>query len=265
MTRDEFADITRSFPEKSLLEVLPSRAGRNVHGRITSRHRGAGHKQMYRKVDFKRNKVEIPGKIFSIEYDPYRSARIALVHYVDGEKSYVVAPVGLKVGDKIISSDKEADIRPGNCLRLKNIPTGTNIFNIELKPGRGGQMVRSAGCLAQLMGKEGMYAQVKLPSDEMRKVLLECRATVGQVSNTDHENMSIGKAGRTRWMGIRPQSRGTAMNPVDHPHGGGHGKDHGGRHPVSPWGKPTQGKKTRKNKLTDKFVIRSRHKARKKL
>ena len=257
-TGHDFTGLSKERPEKSLVEPLNKTGGRNVHGHITSRHRGDGHKRLYRKVDFRRDKLDIPAKVARIEYDPNRSARIALLNYVDGEKRYIVAPTGLSVGSLVVSSDKEIDILPGNSLLLKNIPTGTNIFNIELKPGAGGQMVRSAGCLAQLMAKENEYGLVKLPSGEVRKVLLACRATIGQVSNPDHENISVGKAGRSRWKGIRPQSRGTVMNPVDHPHGGGHGKDHGGRNPVTPWGKPTKGYKTRNNKRTDKFIIKDR-------
>ncbi len=257
-TGHEFTEITKKAPEKSLTEALPRTGGRNVHGHITSRHMGGGHKRLYRLIDFKRSKLDIPAKVASIEYDPNRTARIALLHYMDGEKCYIVAPLGLNVGVKIVSSNKDVDILPGNALLLQNIPTGTNIYNIELKPGHGGQMVRSAGCLAQLMAKEGKYGLVKLPSGEVRKVLLTCRATIGQVSNPDHENITIGKAGRSRWLGIKPQSRGTVMNPVDHPHGGGHGKDHGGRNPVTPWGKPTKGYKTRWNKRTDKFIVKDR-------
>lgn len=258
-TTDDFKDLSkRAVVVKSLLEFIPASGGRNAHGHITSRHIGGGHKRLYRKIDFKRNKLEIPGKVASIEYDPNRSARVALIHYLDGEKRYIVAPHGLSAGNQVVSSNKEVEINPGNALLIKNIPTGTNLYNIELKPGFGGQMVRSAGCLAQLMAKEGRYALIKLPSGEVRKVLVECRATIGQVSNLEHENLTVGKAGRTRWSGRRPQSRGTAMNPVDHPHGGGHGKDHGGRHPVSPWGQPTQGYKTRNNKRTDKFIVQDR-------
>ncbi len=257
-TGHEFLGLSKERPEKSLVESLSKKGGRNAHGHITSRHRGGGHKRLYRLVDFRRDKLDIPAKVARIEYDPNRTARIALLNYVDGEKRYIVAPHGLNEGSTVVSSNKEVDILPGNALLLKNIPTGTNIFNIELKPGAGGQMVRSAGCLAQLMAKENEYGLVKLPSGEVRKVLLSCRATIGQVSNPDHENISIGKAGRSRWKGIRPQSRGTAMNPVDHPHGGGHGKDHGGRNPVTPWGKPTKGYKTRNNKRTNKFIIKDR-------
>lgn len=255
---DDFKDITKSKPEKSLVRKLKRSNGRNSHGRITSRHRQGGHKRRYRLIDFKRNKLDVPAKVASIEYDPNRSGRIALLHYADGEKRYIVAPHNLKVGDQVIASDKEIDIQPGNALLLENVPTGTGIYNIELKPGKGGQLVRSAGTTAQLMAKEGKYAQVRLPSGEVRKVALKCRVTVGQVSNPLHENTTIGKAGRSRWLGIRPQTRGTSMNPVDHPHGGGHGRDHGGRNPVTPWGQPTKGYKTRKNKRTDKFIVRSR-------
>lgn len=257
-TGHDFKEITTDRPEKSLVVFLPKQTGRNVYGHVTSRFKGGGHKQAYRIIDFKRTKLDIPAKVATIEYDPYRSARIALLHYVDGEKAYIIAPHTLKPGQTIVSSDKEVDIIPGNALLLKNIPTGTNIYNIELKPGRGGQMVRSAGCMAQLMAKEEKYAQVKLPSGEVRMVLVSCRATIGQVSNLDHENISIGKAGRTRWLGKRPHTRGTAMNPVDHPHGGGHGKDHGGRNPVTPWGQPTKGYKTRNQKRTDKFIVKDR-------
>jgi len=258
-TTNDFSDITKVVPEKTLVEKLTRSYGRDVYGHLTSRHRGGGHKRVYRKIDFARNKLDVPAKVAGIEYDPNRSARIALLHYLDGEKRYIVAPDGLKVGSKVVSSDKEIDINMGNALLLKNIPTGTNIYNIELKPGAGGQMVRSAGCMAQLMAKEGRYAQVRLPSGEVRLVLLQCRATVGQVSNLDHENITIGKAGRYRWLGWRPHTRGTAMNPVDHPHGGGHGRDHGGRNPVTPWGKCTRGMKTRKNKRTQRFIVKERN------
>lgn len=257
-TGHDFSGLSKERPEKSLVESLPRHSGRNVHGHITSRHRGGGHRRLYRLVDFRRDKLEIPAKVASIEYDPNRSARIALLNYADGEKRYIIAPHGLNAGNSVLSSNNEIDILPGNALLLKNIPTGTSIFNIELKPGAGGQMVRSAGCLAQLMAKENGYGLVKLPSGEVRKVLLTCRATIGQVSNPDHENITIGKAGRSRWKGIRPQSRGTVMNPVDHPHGGGHGRDHGGRNPVTPWGQPTKGYKTRNNKRTNRFIIKDR-------
>lgn len=257
-TTHDFSEITKWEPEKNLCEPMKNSGGRNAFGHITSRYMGGGHKRRYRKIDFIRDKLDIPATIASIEYDPNRTSRIALLHYQDGEKRYIVAPLGLKVGQKVQSSDKEIDIHPGNALLIKNIPAGTPIYNIELKPGHGGQMVRSAGCLAQLMAKEDDYALVKLPSGEVRKILVRCRATIGQVGNIDHENISIGKAGVKRWMGIKPHVRGTVMNPVDHPHGGGHGRDHGGRHPVTPWGKPTKGFKTRNNKRTDKFIIKDR-------
>lgn len=257
-TGHDFAGITKERPEKSLLESLKKTGGRNCHGHITSRFIGGGHKRAYRKIDFVRDKLDIPATVAAIEYDPNRSARIALLHYADGEKRYMVAPYGLQTGSRVVSSDKDIDILPGNSLLLRHIPAGTNIYNIELKPRGGGQMVRSAGTLAQLMAKEGDWGQVKLPSGEVRKVLLNCRATIGQVGNLDHENITIGKAGRVRWRGRSPHSRGTAMNPVDHPHGGGHGKDHGGRNPVTPWGKPTRGYKTRMNKRTDRFIVKDR-------
>ncbi|MDO8519004.1 MAG: 50S ribosomal protein L2 [Deltaproteobacteria bacterium] len=257
-TGHDFAEITKAHPEKSLLEAIRKTGGRNVNGHITSRFIGGGHKRSFRKIDFVREKLDVQAVVAGVEYDPNRSARIALLHYKDGEKRYILAPVGIKTGQTVVSSDKDVDIVPGNALLLKNIPAGTNIYNIELKPGAGGQMVRSAGTLAQLMAKEGKYGQIKLPSGEVRQVLLTCRATIGQVGNLDHENISIGKAGRQRWIGLKPHTRGTAMNPVDHPHGGGHGKDHGGRNPVTPWGKPTRGYKTRTNKRTDKFIIKDR-------
>jgi large subunit ribosomal protein L2 len=256
LTNDE---ITVSKPHKPLTENKQRTNGRNNVGRITVRHRGQGHKRHYRIVDFKRDKVGIPGKVATIEYDPNRSARIALVNYVDGEKRYIIAPVGLQVGQTLLSGP-EADILTGNALPLKNIPLGTQVHNIELKPGKGGQMARSAGSFAQLVAKEGGVAQLRLPSGEIRRVPVECMATVGQVGNTEHENVSLGKAGRTRWMGKRPTVRGVAMNPVDHPHGGGEGKTSGGRHPVSPWGQPTRGYKTRNNKRTDKFIVKRRTK-----
>lgn len=259
MTMYDFAEITKSEPEKSLIEHHHRKVGRNCYGRITSRHRGAGVKRLYRKIDFKRDKVGIPAKVAAIEYDPNRSARIALLHYADGEKRYIIAPREIKVGDELITSPN-ADPRPGNTLPLKMIPQGTLIHNIELKPGHGGQLVRSAGCSAQLMAREGGYALVRLPSGELRKILEECMATIGDVSNPDHINVSIGKAGRNRWKGIRPQSRGVVMNPVDHPMGGGEGKTSGGRHPCTPWGKPTKGYKTRKNKATDKYIVKRRTK-----
>jgi len=254
-----FEEVTKTKPEKGLITVAKKSAGRNALGRITSRHRGGGHKRHYRIIDFKRNKAGIPAKVASIEYDPNRSARIALLNYVDGEKRYILCPVGLSVGD-VIMSGPEADIKPGNALPLKNIPLGTLIHNIELKLGKGGQIVRSAGTFAQLMAKEDRYAQVKLPSGEVRYVLLTCSATIGQVGNVIHENISLGKAGRNRWLGVRPQSRGVAMNPVDHPMGGGEGRSSGGRHPCSPWGIPTKGYRTRKNKRTDQYIVRRRSK-----
>ncbi|MCL6548156.1 MAG: 50S ribosomal protein L2 [Alicyclobacillus sp.] len=259
MSVSTFEEITTDKPEKSLLVPLRKRAGRNHQGRITVRHRGGGHKRMYRIIDFKRNKDGVPAKVATIEYDPNRSARIALLHYVDGEKRYIIAPLGLKVGDTVVSGP-DADIRPGNALPLANIPVGTVIHNIELQPGRGGQLVRAAGAAAQLMAKEGKYAHVRLASGEVRLIRLECRATVGQVGNLDHENINIGKAGRSRWLGRRPSVRGVVMNPVDHPHGGGEGKAPIGRKsPVTPWGKPTLGKKTRKkNKQSNKYIIRQR-------
>ena len=252
-----FDEITSSTPEKSLVRSLKKTGGRNSYGRITSRHIGGGHKRKFRIIDFKREKLDIPAKVATIEYDPNRSARIALLHYADGEKRYILAPLGLNTGDTVVSSER-ADIKPGNTIPLKNIPLGSFVHNVELKVGKGGQIIRSAGSYGQLMAKEGDYAQVRLPSGEVRKVFIECRATLGQVGNIDHENVSVGKAGRTRWLGKRPKVRGVAMNPVDHPLGGGEGKSSGGRHPVTPWGKPTKGYKTRKNKSTDKYIIKKR-------
>lgn len=252
-------DITKTSPERSLLEKKTSSGGRNNNGRITSRFRGGGHKQRYRKIDFKRDKIGVPATIAAIEYDPNRTSRIALLHYADGEKRYILAPDGVKVGDKIISS-RNADIKSGNSLPLRAIPLGTLIHNVELHKGRGGQMVRSAGVAATLMAKDGDYAQVRLPSTEIRKVHLDCRATVGQVSNVDHQNVSLGKAGRSRWLGRRPHQRGVSMNPVDHPMGGGEGRTSGGRHPCSPWGKLAKGQKTRNNKRTDNMIVRRRGK-----
>ena len=258
MTVLTFEEITKKEPEKSLLTPLPKKAGRNVHGRITVRHHGGGHKRRYRVIDFKRLKDGIPAKVAAIEYDPNRSANIALLHYLDGEKRYILAPNGLKVGDMVISGPG-ADIKPGNALPLKNIPVGTMIHNIELRPGKGGQIVRAAGTSAQLMAKEGDYAHVRLPSGEVRLIHINCRATVGEVGNLDHENITIGKAGRARWSGIRPTVRGSAMNPVDHPHGGGEGRAPVGRkHPVSPWGKIAIGGKTRKKKPSDKMIVKKR-------
>lgn len=259
MTVSTFEEITKKEPEKSLVISLDKTGGRNAHGKITVRHRGGGNKRKYRIIDFKRNKDGIPGKVAAIEYDPNRTANIALINYADGEKRYIIAPNGLKVGD-VIESGENADIKVGNALPLKNIPVGTLIHNIELKAGKGGQLVRSAGNVAQLMGKEGDYANIRLPSGETRLIRLECRATIGQVGNIDHENITIGKAGRKRHMGIRPTVRGSVMNPNDHPHGGGEGRAPIGRpSPVTPWGKPALGYKTRKkNKKSDKFIVRRR-------
>ncbi|PKM51071.1 MAG: 50S ribosomal protein L2 [Firmicutes bacterium HGW-Firmicutes-6] len=261
MSVNTFEEITKHEPEKSLLKPLKKHAGRNAYGRITVRHHGGGAKRKYRIIDFKRNKDNIPGKIAGIEYDPNRSSNIALVHYADGEKRYIIAPLKLKVGD-VIFSGPESDITIGNCLPLKNIPVGTTVHCIELKNGKGAQMVRSAGASAQLMAKEGNYATLRLPSGEMRLVRIECRATIGQVGNLDHQNVRIGKAGRKRHMGIRPTVRGSVMNPNDHPHGGGEGRAPIGRSgPVTPWGKPALGYKTRKkNKPSDKYIVRSRNK-----
>jgi len=258
-TSSDFKDLTKKAPEKNLLDSMSSTGGRNNHGRITCRFRGGGHKRRYRIIDFKRNKIGVPAKVASIEYDTNRSARIALLHYADGEKRYILAPDGLAAGADVIASQK-ADIKPGNSLRLRHIPTGTTIHNIELRKGKGGQMVRSAGTAAQLMAKDGDYAQVRLPSGEIRKVHMDCRATIGQVSNTDHSNISWGKAGRSRWKGRRPHNRGVTMNPVDHPMGGGEGRSSGGRHPCSPWGQLAKGLKTRKNKRTDNMIVRRRKK-----
>ncbi len=252
-------ELTKKEPEKSLLEPLKRSSGRNCYGRITCRHRGGGHKRKYRIIDFKRDKVGIPAKVAAIEYDPNRTARIALLHYADGEKRYILAPLGLKTGDQVIS-DEVTDVKPGNSMPLKNIPLGTLVHNIEMRPGKGGQVVRSAGGAGQVMAKEGRYVQIRLPSGEVRMFLEDCRATIGQVGNLDHENVSIGKAGRSRWLGRRPRVRGVAMNPVDHPMGGGEGKSSGGRHPCSPWGWPTKGYRTRKKKPSDRFIVRSRHK-----
>jgi len=257
-TVSTFEEITRDYPERSLLLPLKKTGGRNNWGRITSRHRGGGHKRRYRIIDFKRDKWNIPAKVASIEYDPNRTAYIALLHYADGEKRYILAPVGLKVGDTVMAGPG-ADIKPGNALPLKDIPLGTVIHNIELKEGKGGQLVRSAGTLARILAKENGYAQVKLASGEVRLIPLNCMATIGQVSNVDHENISIGKAGRSRWLGRRPRVRGVAMNPIDHPHGGGEGRTSGGRHPCTPWGKPTKGYKTRKKKAySNKYILKRR-------
>jgi len=254
----DFAPVTKSTPEKSLCKPLSKKGGRNNKGRITIRHRGGGHKRKYRLIDFKRDKLEVPAKVASIEYDPNRSAYIALLHYVDGEKRYILAPVGINVGS-IVRSSIEADIKPGNCLPLRDIPLGQLIHNVELKKGKGGELVRSAGTAAQIMAKEGKYAQIRLPSSEVRMVLLDCKATIGQVGNLENSNIRIGKAGRNRHLGLRPKVRGVAMNPVDHPHGGGEGRSSGGRHPVTPWGVLTKGFKTRSNKNSDKFIIRQRN------
>ena len=250
-------EVTRATSEKQLLRGIRKSGGRNAHGRITARHRGGGHKRHYRLIDFKRDKIGIPAKVAAIEYDPNRSARIALLHYADGEKRYILAPVGLKVNDTV-ESGPDADIKPGNTLPLSHIPLGTQIHNIEMRLGKGGQIVRSAGTYAQLMAKENPYALIKLPSGEVRMVPLKCKATVGQIGNVGHENKSIGKAGRKRWMGWRPKVRGVAMNPVDHPMGGGEGKSSGGRHPCSPWGLPTKGFKTRRKRKSNRLIVKKR-------
>ena len=257
MTRLDSEAITKSAPEKSLTKGISRSGGRNNQGRETLRFRGGGHKRRYRTIDFKRDKREIPARVASVEYDPNRSANIALLVYADGEKRYILAPAGLTVGGTVIAAEK-AEIVPGNAMPLNNIPLGSTVHNVELKPGHGGQMVRAAGASAQLMAKEGKYATLRLPSGEMRMVLRTCWATIGQVGNVDHGNVSIGKAGRTRWTGRRPHVRGTAMNPIDHPHGGGEGRTKGGRHPVSPWGQPTKGYKTRRNKRTGRFIVKRR-------
>jgi len=254
-----FDEITASKPYKPLTEPLKKSGGRNNQGELTSWWRGGGHKRTYRVIDFKRDKKDIPGRVTTIEYDPNRSARIALVTYADGEKRYILHPAGLKVGDAVVAAES-ADILPGNAIPLRNIPLGTMVHNVELRPGKGGQLARSAGSAVQVVAKEGQYATVKLPSSEVRLVSLECVATVGQVGNLDHENVSVGKAGRSRWLGKRPHVRGVAMNPVDHPLGGGEGKTSGGRHPVSPWGMPTKGYKTRNRKSTDRFIVQRRSK-----
>ena len=256
-TVSDFAEITTDVPLKKLTEGKHATGGRNHYGRITSRFRGGGHKQRYRIVDFKRAKIGVPARVAEIEYDPNRTARIALLHYADGEKNYILAPDGLKQGDTVISS-RLADIRPGNSLPLGDIPAGTMIHNIEMRKGKGGQLVRSAGSAAQLMAKDGTYAQIKLPSGEVRKIHVLCRATVGQVSNLEHQNISLGKAGRARWLGRRPHNRGVTMNPVDHPMGGGEGRTSGGRHPCSPWGQLSKGLKTRNNKRTDTMIVKHR-------
>jgi large subunit ribosomal protein L2 len=260
MTGHDFSEITRSKPEKKLTSGKSRSGGRGNTGRITVRFRGGGHKRKLRLIDFQRDKVGVPAKVATIEYDPNRSARIALLHYLDGEKRYILAPVGISVGDQIVAS-ATADIKPGNHLPLQNIPVGTQIHNVELRPGKGGQLVRSAGASAQLMAREGKYAQIRLPSGETRLVLAECTATIGQVGNAEHELVQLGKAGRKRWLGKKPHQRGVTMNPIDHPHGGGEGRTSGGRHPVSPWGVPTKGHKTRHNKRTDRLILRRRNKA----
>lgn len=255
-TVSDFSDITRSTPEKSLLAKKSSTGGRNNYGRKTSRHRGGGHKQQYRVIDFKRNKDGVPAKVASIEYDPNRTCRIALLHYLDGEKRYILAPKDLQVGD-LVQSGQGSEIRTGNALPLRYIPVGTVVHNVEFKPGAGGKMARSAGSSVQLVAKEGDHATLRLPSTEMRRVPIDCRATVGEVGNAEHDLVKVGKAGRNRWKGVRPQTRGVAMNPVDHPHGGGEGKTSGGRHPVSPWGKP-EGRTRNKNKPSQQLIVRRR-------
>ncbi len=261
MTGYTFEEITKSKPERSLIVIRRERGGRNVYGRVTVRHRGGGNRKYIRIVDFKRDKHDIPAKVAAIEYDPNRTARLALLNYADGEKRYIVAPLGLKVGDTVLSGPN-AEIRPGNSLPLANIPVGTMVHNLELKPGKGGQLVRSAGGSAQLLAKEGEYAQIRLPSGEVRRVLQVCYATIGQVGNVDHSNVKLGKAGRKRHMGIRPTVRGTAMSPRDHPHGGGEGRQPAGMPgPKTPWGRPARGYKTRNNKQTDKYIVRRRSKS----
>jgi large subunit ribosomal protein L2 len=255
-----YEEITTATPYKPLVESLKKSGGRNSNGRITVRFRGGGHKRKYRIIDFKRDKIDIPGEVETIEYDPNRSAFISLVKYVDGERRYILSPISVKVGSKILSSNQQVDILPGNAMPIRFIPLGTVVHNIELKKDKGGQMAKSAGAGAQILAKDGDYAQLRLPSSEIRKVHMDCRATIGQVGNVDHGNISIGKAGRNRWKGKRPHVRGTAMNPIDHPHGGGEGKAKGGRHPVTPWGVPTKGYKTRRNKRTQQFVVRRRSK-----
>jgi large subunit ribosomal protein L2 len=257
MSVSDFSDVTSTTPEKSLLDSWKRSGGRNHNGRITRRRRGGGHKRRYRIIDYKRDKTGIPATCATIEYDPNRSARIALLHYADGEKRYIIAPKGLQVG-ATVETGPGSDIQPGNAMPLVNIPLGTWVYNVELKVGKGGQIARAAGTYAQVMAKEGKHALLRLPSGELRRVINLCMATIGQAGNTDHENVKIGKAGRSRWLGRRPKVRGVAMNPVDHPHGGGEGRTSGGRHPVSPWGQPTKGHKTRKNKRSDRFIVRRR-------
>ncbi|HJO89353.1 MAG: 50S ribosomal protein L2 [Alphaproteobacteria bacterium] len=251
--------LWKGRPEKTLIEGKSQKGGRNNTGRITMRHKGGGHKRIYRRIDFKRAKLDVPATVERIEYDPNRTAYIALIIYDDGEKAYILAPQRLEPGDKVVASDK-ADVKPGNAMPMKNIPVGTIIHNVEMKPGRGGQIARSAGTYVQLVGRDAGYAQLKLMSGEMRRVRAECMATIGAISNSDQKNINLGKAGRNRWLGRRPTVRGVAMNPIDHPHGGGEGRTSGGRHPVTPWGKPTKGKKTRGNKATDKYIVRRRRK-----
>jgi large subunit ribosomal protein L2 len=258
LTNVDSSDITSKASVRSLLIKLPAHAGRNNNGRITSRHKQAGAKKLYRIIDFKRDKFDVAGTVATIEYDPYRNCRIALVSYVDGEKRYILQPKGLSVGDTVQSAEAGLDVKPGNAMKLKNIPVGTTVHNIELKTGKGGQMCRAAGTSAQIMGRDGKYVSLRMPSSEMRLVLGECLATVGIVGNEEYANIVLGKAGRTRHMGIRPQTRGSAMNPIDHPHGGGEGKTNSGRHPVTPWGKPTKGAKTRHKKASDKLIITRR-------
>jgi large subunit ribosomal protein L2 len=260
MSVSSFEEITRGQPERSLLGGRANKSGgRNAHGRITTFQRGGGHKRRHRKIDFRREKVDVPARVAAIEYDPNRSANIALLHYMDGEKRYILAPNGLKVGDEL-QSGNNAELRPGNAMPIANIPLGTQLHCVELKPGKGAQMVRSAGTSAQLMAREGKMATLRLPSGEMRMVRIECAATIGQVGNWEHENQRVGKAGRSRWKGKRPNVRGVAMNPVDHPMGGGEGRSSGGRHPCTPWGKPTKGRKTRKNSNSDKYIVKRRGK-----
>ncbi len=255
-----YEELTTREPYKPLLRYLPKSGGRDSRGHLSIRHHGGGHKRMYRIIDFRRDKIDIPGLIETVEYDPNRSSFVSLVKYRDGDRRYILAPFNLKVGQSIVSSNAQVDILPGNAMPLRYIPLGTIIHNIEMKKDKGGQIAKSAGSGAQILAKEGHYAQVRLPSSEIRKIHLDCRATIGQVGNLDHQNISVGKAGRTRWLGIRPHVRGTAMNPIDHPHGGGEGRSKGGRHPVSPEGIPTKGYKTRKNKRTQTFIVRRRSK-----
>jgi large subunit ribosomal protein L2 len=259
-TGNRYEELSGGGPYKPLLVSLPKSGGRDNRGRLSMRNRGGGHKKLYRVIDFKRDKIDIPGTVETVEYDPNRSAFISLVRYRDGERRYIICPAGLRVGQEVVSTDRQADILPGNAMPLRFIPLGTVIHNIELRKDKGGQVAKSAGTGAQILAKEGDYAQVRLPSSEIRKVHLDCRATIGQIGNLDHSNISVGKAGRSRWKGIRPHVRGTAMNPIDHPHGGGEGRSKGGRHPVSPTGIPTKGYKTRQNKRTQLFIVRRRSK-----